>query len=187
MAALVSRRTPASTSASVELFASIVSSPSRIETRAGCGGNCAGVGGGGGGAGTCACGGGSGAFFPFFAFLAEAAVRACAVFEPACADPAEALCAVFEPCCPDLVAGCIADWLFVPALAAAPAFGGAADGVCATRGAPNASKANNGRDLRESIYPIGCSFTATEASRGPPARLVPVARDLTSIPVELAS
>src|SRR4051812_50157061 len=68
MAALVSRRTPANTSASVELFASIVSSPPRIETRAAVGGSCAGVGGGGGVAGTCACGGGSGCFLPFLFF-----------------------------------------------------------------------------------------------------------------------
>jgi hypothetical protein len=36
----------------VELFASIVSNPSRMETRAGVGGNCAGVGAGGGVVGT---------------------------------------------------------------------------------------------------------------------------------------
>src|SRR4051812_5046880 len=63
IAAFVSRRTPVRTSASVELLASIVSRPLRMVTRAGVGGNWAGVGGGGGGSCTCGCG--SGTFLPF--------------------------------------------------------------------------------------------------------------------------
>src|SRR3954447_26286098 len=128
MAALVSRRTPARTSTSVELLASMVRSPSRMETRAAVGGSCAGVGGGGGVAGTCACGGGSGCLLPFLFFADTTAALAPADLEP--------------PCLVELADDC-----------AGPLLGGAQIGVavglaavCASSDTPIANRARTCRD-----------------------------------------